>query len=166
MKRSLRSTAAFSLVEVTLALGVAAFCLAAIAGMIPTGLKMQRTSANQTKANGIMSQCVQFLRADVRLPPGLASKAQGEWVNLHGHWRTVAVPDTIFFTNDGKQTGQVSQGTAPPAPADAVFRATLTYLFPPTATTSIAKITISWPAAQTDLTKVEGSIDMFSAVNR
>jgi len=54
-------------------------------------------------------------------------------------------------------------GTAPP---DAVFRATITYLFPPTATTSIAKIMVSWPAAQTDLTKVAGSIDMFAAVNR
>jgi type II secretory pathway component PulJ len=166
MKRSLRSTAAFSLIEVVLALGVAAFSLLAILGMIPAGLKIQRASANQTKANAIMSQVVQFLRADVRLPPGQASKAQGEWANLHGHWQAVAVPDNIFFTNDGKQTGSVSQGTSPPAPAGAVFRATLTYLFPPTATTSIAKITVSWPAAQTDLTKVEGSIDMFAAVNR
>ena len=165
MKRSLRSTAAFSLIEVVLALGVAAFCLLAVLGMIPAGLKIQRTSASQTKANGIMSQAVQFLRADVRLPPGQTKKAEGDWANLNGHWQSVAVPDTLFFTNDGKQNGYAS-GSAPAAPADAVFRATITYLFPPTATTSIAKITVSWPAAQSDLTKVAGSIDMFAAVNR
>ena len=164
MKRSLRSTAAFSLVEVTLAIGVAAFCLVAVAGMIPAGLKTQRASANQTKANGIMSQCVQFLRSDVRLPPGLASKAQGDWSKLHGNWLNRTVPDTLYFTNDGVEINNSwNQSTAP---SNATFKATISYLFPPTATTSIAKITVSWPAAQTDLTKVEGSIDMFAAVNR
>ena len=164
MKRSSRSTAAFSLVEVTLAIGVAAFCLLAVAGIIPTGLRTQRASINQTRANSLIAQCVQYLRADVRLPPGQAKKAEGGWENLNGHWAAVAVPDTIFFTNDGKQIG-VAQGT-PAAPSGAVFRATITYMAPPTVTTSIAKITISWPAAQSDLTKVEGSIDVFAAVNR
>jgi Tfp pilus assembly protein PilV len=166
MKRRCLLTAGFSLVEIVIALGVAAFCLIALLGMLPAGLKTQRASANQTKANAVMSQAVNFLRSDVRLPPGLASKAQGSWQDLHGHWLAVAIPDTLFFTNEGIQTGSVAQGSCPSAPAGAVFRATLTYLFPPTATTSIAKITVSWPAAQCDLTKVEGSIDMFAAVNR
>ena len=165
MKPCLRITAAFSLVEVTLALGVAAFALIAVMGMLPVGIKVQQASVQQTKANAIMSQAIDFLRADVRLPPGQAKKAEGDWANLNGHWQSVAVPDTLFFTNDGKQNGY-GQGSAPAAPPDAVFRATITYLFPPTATTSIAKITVSWPAAQSDLTKVAGSIDMFAAVNR
>jgi type II secretory pathway pseudopilin PulG len=165
MNHRSQSRSAFSLIEVTLALGVAAFCLIAVLAMLPVGLKTQRTSANQTKANTVMSQCVNFLRADVRLPPGQAKKAQGDWQNLSGHWQSVAVPDTLFFTNDGIQMGY-AQGSTPAAPAGAVFRGTITYLFPPTATTSIAKITVSWPANQTDLTKVEGSIDMFAAVNR
>jgi hypothetical protein len=126
-------------------------------------LKTQQASVNQTKANAIISQIIDDLRADVRLPPGQASKAQGQWSNLHGHWAAVATPDTLYFTNNGDQTGSINQNPAPP---DAAFRATVTYLFPPTATTSIAKITVSWPAAQSDLTKVAGSIDMFAAVNR
>jgi len=166
MKRSLSVTAAFSLVEIVIALGVAAFCLLAVMGMLPVAAKVQQVSVQQTKANAVISQIIDDLRADVRLPPGQASKVQGEWANLHGHWAAVAVPDTIFFTNDGDQTGSVTQGTAPPAPVGAVFRATITYLFPPTATTSIAKITVSWPAAQSDLTQVAGSIDVFAAVNR
>lgn len=165
MKQSLHITAAFTLAEVTLALGVAALALIAVMGMLPVGLKVQQTSASQTKANAVMSQAIDFLRADVRLPPGQVKKAQGDWTNLNGHWQSVAVPDTLFFTNDGKQNGY-GTGSAPAAPADAVFRATITYLFPPTATTSIAKITVSWPAAQSDLTKVAGSIEMFAAVNR
>ena len=162
MKRRSRAWSAFSLAEVTLALGVAALAFIAILGMVPVGLKVQQASATQTKANAVMSAVIDDLRADVRLPPGQATKAQGEWANLHGHWRAVSVPDTLYFTNDADQTGTVNGA----APADAVFRATITYLFPPTATTSIAKITVSWPAAQSDLTKVAGSIDMFAAVNR
>jgi uncharacterized protein (TIGR02598 family) len=153
----------FSLVEITLALGVAAVCLIAVMGLLPVGLKTQQASVSQTKANAVISQVIDDLRADVRLPPGQASKAQGQWSNLHGHWAAVATPDTLYFTNDGDQTGSVNQSPAPP---DAALRATVTYLFPPTATTSIAKITVSWPAAQSDLTKVAGSIDMFAAVNR
>ena len=165
MKQRSRACSAFSLAEVALALGVAALALIGVMGMLPVALKVQQASVNQTKANAVMSQAINFLRADVRLPPGQAKKAQGDWTNLNGHWQSVAVPDTLFFTGDGKQNGYGS-GSAPAAPADAVFRATLTYLFPPTATTSIAKITVSWPAAQTDLTKVAGSIEMFAAVNR
>lgn len=166
MKRSSRPTTAFSLVEITLALGVAGFCLLAVFGLMPVALNTQQVSVNQTKANAIISAVVDDLRADVRLPPGQQSKSKEgtAGLGLHGHWAAVATPDTIFFTNDGNQTPPHTVNVSPPA--DAVFRVTVTYLFPPTATTSIAKITISWPAAQSDLTKVAGSIDMFAAVNR
>ena len=172
MKRLLKPASAFSLVEVVLALGVAAFALIAILGMLPVGVKTQQGSVNQTKANAVISQIIDDLRADVRLPPGQASKAQGQWSNLHGHWAAVATPDTLWFTNDGDQTGNVNQM---PAPSDAVFAATIKYLAPPTVTTSIAKITVAWPAASVsidpntldvDLTKTAGSIDIFAAVNR
>jgi hypothetical protein len=162
MKQRSQAWRAFSLAEVTLALGVAALAFIAVLGMMPVGLKTQQASVNQTKANAVMSQAIDFLRADVRLPPGLAKNSQGDWTQLNGHWGApVHVPDTLFFTGDCKE---IQYGGA--APADAVFRATITYLFPPTATTSVAKITVSWPAAQTDSTMVAGSIEMFAAVNR
>jgi type II secretory pathway component PulJ len=164
MKYPSRSYSAFSLAEVALALGVAGVAFIAVLGMMPVGLKTQQASVNQTKANAVMSQAINYLRADVRLPPGLAKNSQGDWTTLNGHWGTpVHLPDTLFFTGDGLEiNGSVNQS----APQNAVFRATITYLLPPTATTSIAKITVSWPAAQTDLTKVAGSIEMFAAVNR
>src|SRR5205807_5545353 len=138
-----RSWSAFSLVEVTFAIGVAAFCLIAVMGMLPVGIKTQQAGVNQTKANLIISAIIDDLRADVRLPPGQASKESTQGFQLHGHWAAVATPDALYFTNDGNQTGSTNQGTVP---ADAVFRATITYLFPPTQTTSLADIKVTWPA--------------------
>ncbi len=167
MNHRSRASSAFSLVELTLALGVAAFCLIAVLGMLPVSLKTQQASINQTKANAIISQIAADLRADVRLPPGQASKEQDQGFGLHGHWLTVSVPDTLYFTNEGKQTGSAYASPPPPAPPDAVFRATITYLFPPTLSTSIAGITVTWPAAVDPATGTPaGSIDMFVAVNR
>jgi len=173
MKRFLPETAAFSLVEVTLALGVAAFALLAIMGMLPTGLKTQQASIQQTTANSIIAQIFSALRADVRLPPGQASKACPDppdpnqpcnWDQLHGHWRDRAVPDTLYFTQDAKQTGTINGSP----PADAVFRAKITYRFPPTETTSVADITVSWPARVDPAAGgvPAGLVTTFVAVNR
>src|SRR5204863_2075396 len=103
MKRSLAETAAFSLVEVTLALGVAAFCLIAVLGLLPTSLKTQQASIQQTTANSIISQIFADLRADLRLPPGLASHETdgGFEPPLHGHRLGRSTPDTLYFTQDG-----------------------------------------------------------------
>src|SRR5438034_11170596 len=129
MKRSPPEAAGFSLVEVTLALGVAALCLIAMLGLMPTSLKTQQNSVRQTTANQIISQVFTVLRADVRLPPGQANKVCPDppdpnvpcnWSALHGHWRTVGqAPDTLYFTNNAYQTGTVNGDL----PAAAVFRA-------------------------------------------
>jgi len=54
---------AFSLVEVTLALGIAAFCLVAILGLLPVGLTSNQASVEQTVAAGVTSAIVADLRA-------------------------------------------------------------------------------------------------------
>ena len=164
MKQRSRSSNAFTLAEVALALGVAGFAFIAVLGMLPIGLKVQQSSVQQTTANEIMAAILNDLRADVVLPPGQASKETDSGFGLHGHWAQVAIPDTLYFTNVGSQTGSVNQN---PAPADAVFRAKITYLFPPTTTTSVANVTITWPA-QVDPTigTPAGSVGTYIAVNR
>ena len=62
MKRHLR-VAGFSLVEVTLAIGIAAFCLMAVFGVMPIGLQTSRNAASQTAATNIMAAVVADLRA-------------------------------------------------------------------------------------------------------
>ena len=160
MKRSLPETTAFSLVEITLALGVAAFCLIAVLGMLPASLKTQQASVRQTTANQIISQILADLHATVRLPPGQVSKQSG----LKGRWAANATPDTLYFTNAGTQTGSANVATPP---TDAVFRASVIYLFPPVETTSLADITVTWPA-QVDPTAglPAGSVETFAAINR
>jgi uncharacterized protein (TIGR02598 family) len=161
MKRSLHKTTAFSLVELVLALGVAAFALTAILGILPAGLKTQQASVRQTTANGIISQIVADLGAAFRLPPGQQSKQ----FSLTGHWAAAATPDQVYFMTDGTFiTGSTNQQTPP---TNAVFRATVTYLKPPTETTSLADITVTWPAQVDPTTGVpEGKVETFAAINR
>src|SRR6266446_4410740 len=98
MKHAVRQDAAFSMVEIVLALGVAAFALIAVMGMLPVGIKIQQASVNQTKANAVISQIIDDLRADIRLPKGQASKAQEgtAGLGLHGQWAVRATPATLF----------------------------------------------------------------------
>jgi type II secretory pathway pseudopilin PulG len=173
MKRPVSGSAAFSLVELTLALGVAAFCLIVLLGLLPASLKTQQSSIQQTTANQIISTISSALRADVRLPPGQESKACPDppdpsqpcvWGNLHGNWLRRLVPDTLYFTNEAKQTGTINGSP----PTDAVFRAKITYRFPPSETTSLADIRVTWPA-QVDPDSggvAAGSVRSLIAVNR
>ena len=169
MKGSLVDPAAFSLVEVTLALGVAAVCLITVLGVLPTSLRTQQSSIQQTTANQIISTIFCFLRADVRLPPGQENKVCGDdgscdWGNLHGNWGRRALPDTLYFTKEAKQIGLNGS-----PPSGAVFRATITYRLPPTDTTALADIRVTWPA-QVDPDQPgsvpAGSVRALIAVNR
>jgi len=161
LKRSLRDITAFSLVEVTLALGIAAFCLLTVFALLPVALKTQQASIQQTTANTICSQIVADLSAALRLPPGLQSKQ----FSLHGHWAEALTPDILYFGKDGTFVpGSTNQN---PAPAGAVFRATVTYLRPPTETTSLADITVTWPAAvDPTISAPAGKVETFAAINR
>jgi len=158
-KHSFHKIAAFSLVEITLAMGVAGFCLIAVLGLLPVALQTQQASVQQTTANAIMAEILGDLRADVRLPPGQASKEGDSGFGLHGHWLLVSEPDTLYFTNQATLAASLD--------STATFRAIITYLFPPTASTSVAKIIVSWPAQVDPATGVPaGSVETFIAVNR
>src|SRR5947207_2621563 len=140
LKASSPKIAAFSLVEVTLALGIAAFCLITVFALLPVTLKTQQASIQQTTGNTILSQIVADLSAALRLPPGQQSKQ----FNLNGHWAAQGTPDILYFAKDGTFMPGSTNQTNPPA--GSVFRATVTYLQPPVETTSLADITVTWPA--------------------
>ncbi len=157
MKAHARSAAGFSLIELTVALGVAAFCLITVFGLIPVALMTQQASVRQTTATAIISQIVADLGAAARLPPGQQSKQ----FSLKGRWAANATPDQLYFMTDGTFiVGSTNQSTVP---TNAVFGATVTYLKPPTETTSLADITVTWPAQSAVPT---GSVETFAAINR
>src|SRR6266436_9605752 len=62
MMFGLRRVHAFSLVELTLAIGVAAFCLIAVFGLIPVGVQTNRNATSQTQATSIIAFAVADLR--------------------------------------------------------------------------------------------------------
>jgi hypothetical protein len=164
MKRSPPETAAFSLIEIALALGVATFCLLAVLGLLAAGLQTQQSSIQQTTATQVLSIFGADLRASVRYPPGLADKIECQFRNIHAHWCRVGTPDTIYFTNEGFQTGGLTPGNTP---TDAVFRLTLTYLLPPNETTSLANVAVTWPAVVNPATGTPaGKVQTLIAINR
>ena len=59
----LPARSAFSLIEVTLSLGILAFCLIAVFGLLPVGFTSNQTSVEQTVATGMASAIVSDLRA-------------------------------------------------------------------------------------------------------
>src|ERR1044072_3486768 len=67
MTFGLRRGHAFSLVELTLALGVAAFCLLAVFGLMPLGVQTNRNANSQTAAANIMAAVIADLRAASKL---------------------------------------------------------------------------------------------------
>jgi uncharacterized protein (TIGR02598 family) len=164
MNRPLKA-AAFSLVEVTLALGIAAFCLVTVFALLPVALKTQQASIQQTTANTICSQIVADLSAALRLPPGQQSKQ----FKLHGRWAQAQHPDTLCFAKDGAFVPNSTNQSC-----SDVFIAVITYLQPPTETTSLADITVAWPAAavtfdangRPNLSNAAGKVETFAAINR
>ena len=52
----------FSLVEVVIAIGIAAFCLVTMLGLIPSGLKAVKATTEQTAATAIISEVMTDLR--------------------------------------------------------------------------------------------------------
>src|SRR5438445_13467799 len=67
MKRHLHETAAFSLVEVTLAMGIAVFCLITVFALLPVTLKTQHAGIQQTTANTIFLKLFALLTVAIRL---------------------------------------------------------------------------------------------------
>ena len=95
MKFKLRRLHAFSLVELTLALGIAAFCLIAVFGLVPVGVQTNRNATSQTAATNILSSVVSDIRAS---PPG-----QGASAKYHINRAKLSVA-TLYFDGQGQST--------------------------------------------------------------
>jgi uncharacterized protein (TIGR02598 family) len=134
-----RPPRAFSLIEVTMAIGIAAFCLVAIFALLPTGLNTNQASVQQTIAAGIASGIV----ADLRATPVTAAGG-----NLSPRYQLN--PDTKVDMSDVyfKEDGSSSQGDGSVSATTADFRATIKIIPPdtPPGPTQVY-IKIAWPGA-------------------
>jgi len=101
-----RSCAAFSLVELTLALGVAAFCLLAAFGLMPIGVQTNRNATSQTAAASIMAAVAADLRGTPKAYDNTKAYNVGDTVLLSGNCYTATAvttghspPNSTYWTN-------------------------------------------------------------------
>jgi uncharacterized protein (TIGR02598 family) len=146
MKR--QRTSAFSLVEVTLALGIAGFSLVAILGLMPVGVQTNRNATSQTAATNIMAAVVSDLRAT---PKTSDTSTQFGIAGLN----TGANPPPLYFDS----AGQVSTSLT----ANSRYQLNVTW----SGSTGLryADVKMTWPAAAT-LANASGSTEMFVAFDR
>lgn len=132
----------FSLVEVTLALGVAAFCLLVVFGLIPVGLRSNQAAVEQTVAVGILSNVAADLRATPRTTPaGQKVASQRYAIDIPANPVTAQSVVTLFVDEDGNWSKTV----------DANSRYRLTVTFPSNGTetrrATLAYLRVSWPCS-------------------
>jgi len=157
----LLETVAFSLVEVTLALGVASFCLIAIFGMIPIGLRGNKAAVEQTAANGILTTVAADLRATpITSPPGQAAMSQRFAIPIPANPVTTSpAATTLYFADNGQFATSLG--------ANSRYLLTITFQpnQPNVRTATFVKLRVTWPAAA-GVINAEGWAETFIALDR
>ena len=152
MKRR-KAVFAFSLVEVTLALGIAAFALLAIFGQLPVGLRTSRDSIAQTGAANVIAAVAEDLRA----APSTATTSSMFAINIPSNTTSTTV--TLFLTEQGQYSTSLSPNSR--------YRVNIT--FNPNSAganaATFATVAVTWPAAAA-LTDAAGSAETFVAIAR
>jgi len=153
---------AFSLVEVTLAIGVAAFCLIAVFGLLPVGLQTNRNATSQTVATNIIAFVVADLRANF--------KNQGIWRSPL-LCMTLGNTTTLYFDSQSRCSGNLAGSTNPCGGGfspvlQTRYRVIIT--FPPsTGNLTYADLKVTWPSPVDPATTTpSGSAEMFAAFDR
>lgn len=164
-----RFSAGFSLIEVALALGIVAFALVAIIGLIPIGLNSNQSSSDQTAAAGLAAGIVADLRAaPVEIPPVVKNTPRYQ-VQLPPSGSAV---HTLFLREDGSVAGSMDTNADPGQ--DPRYRTTLFITAPTSASQKVAtivRVLITWPAladyqAAVTPAKYTGSYEVVTALNR
>jgi Tfp pilus assembly protein PilV len=147
----------FSLVEVTLALGVAAFCMVTLLGLLPVGLNSNQAAIEQTVAAGIAGSIASDLRATPLATSSNTAPLSPRFFIPLPSPSTTLVSHTLFLTEDGSPatatpTTSIVDKDANPAQLP-VYRATVFFPAVPTGaspatdrTATVARLLVTWPA--------------------
>lgn len=148
----------FSLVEVTLALGVAAVSLLVIFSLLPIGLQTNQRSIEQTASVDILSAVAADLRATpVTTPRGGSATSTQFSISIPAAGSTGST--TLFFNSAGQSSASQQ--------LDSRYRMTIT--FPSNGsgakTATFADLKVTWPAGAA-VANAQGSAEMFAAFDR
>jgi uncharacterized protein (TIGR02598 family) len=152
MNRRGHRSRGFSLVEVTLALGVAAFCVLALLGLLPLGVQTNQSSTSQIAAGALLSSVIADLRATPISNPTSAQYAV-----------TFGTANVLYFDGEGRPV------TSAALSSNRRYR--LTISFPPGPRGSVAptfaRLKVSWPASADPATTAPfGFVETFAAIDR
>jgi uncharacterized protein (TIGR02598 family) len=152
MSRCPHFSVGFSLVEVTLALGVAAFCLVVLFGLLPLGIQTNRTAISQTAAASVLSSVVADLRATPKASP--TSPQYGI---------TFGTAKFLYVDDDGRAVTLADPDAAPRYRLTITFPASPAGGFAPT----FASLKVTWPALADPATAAPaGFVETFTAFDR
>ena len=146
-------SSAFSLVEVVIAIGVAAFCLVAMLGLFPTGLKSVKNTLDQTAAAGYLDAVALDLR-NTQLGSNVSPLYA---INLPAPG-AVSPNATNFYFNEDGTTSSTSASLA------TRYAVQLTCSNPSSLVT-VAQIQIYWPPTAT-ITNALGVLESVITINR
>lgn len=140
---------AFSLVEVAVALGVAAFCLIAVFALLPVGMNANRNAIAQSAAIDILSA----VTSDLRATPNSSNTS-----SLFGI--TFGTAKTLYLDSTGSVTSDDAQK---------VYRLAVTFPSNPSGNhaATFADLMLTWPYAIDPSTATPaGSAEIFAAFDR
>jgi uncharacterized protein (TIGR02598 family) len=149
----------FSLVEVTLALGVAAVSLVAIFSLLPIGLQTSHNAIEQSASADILATVVADLRATPPTsPPGSDATSTQFHINIPGSPVSSRASITMYFDSEGQLSSSASTS-----------RYRLTITFPSNGggsrTATFVDLRVTWPGI-VDPENASGVAETFIAFDR
>jgi len=152
-----RRHSGFSLIEVTLAMGVAAVSLLVIFSLLPIGLQTSQRSTEQTASADILSAVSADLRATpVTSQRGNVTTSKQFSINIPAAGSTGTT--TLFFNNSGQYSASQQ--------SDSRYRLRVTFVSGGGAKTATwADLKVTWPAGAA-ITDAQGTAEMFAAFDR
>jgi Tfp pilus assembly protein PilV len=160
MKTRLSLRAAFSLVEVTLALGVASISMLALTGLLPIGMNSSKTSIEQTNVTNILNAVVTDLRsAPNPNPRGSAQTSSIYKLAIPAAAATASSkPLTCYLAQDGELLSSVLG-------ARYQLNVYWTPAAPGTRMATSARLQVTWPALAVP-SNASGAMETFVALDR
>ena len=155
MIRSAERASAFSLIEITLALGVAAFALLSLLGLLATGSQVNRAATQQSGSFDLMTA----VAADLRATPAANTTSTQYGITIPPNPVNGTNAVTLFFDSAGQSSTSVS--------ADSRFRLVVTFL--PNAggrTATRVDLRVTAPAAADPANNATEAAEMFLALDR
>lgn len=144
---------AFSLIEVTLALGVAVYSLLAVFGLLSVGVNTDQASVQQTTGANLVKAIVADLRAAPAnsSPDGFSKTPQfGFQIPSPGQAGSASSPQTVYLTDGGSATGPAASAPSTTANSVSKYRVSVAFIPPassPSRMGTSVRVLLTWPAS-------------------